>query len=228
MQQIEYNNQPSPILLLQATLKNLILHRPLKRIFDISFSLVVLVLGAPLFLFIALFIRLNSSGKIVYSQERIGRGGKPFRCYKFRTMYADADERLSRLLKSSPKLKREWEATHKLKIDPRVTSVGLFLRKTSLDELPQFWNVLLGDLSVVGPRPVVQAEIIKHFREKAHVVLRVRPGLTGLWQVSGRSDTTYEKRISLDEKYIQEQTFLLDVKIILKTIPAMISAKGAY
>jgi undecaprenyl-phosphate galactose phosphotransferase len=143
-------------------------------------------------------------------------------------MRKDADIRLKALLEQNPALRKEWEETRKLKNDPRTTSVGRFLRKTSLDELPQFWNVLIGDLSVVGPRPVVQAEITKYYGLKGSKILSVRPGLTCLWQVSGRNDTSYENRVRLDEEYIENQSMSMDVKLILKTIPAMIFTKGAY
>lgn len=203
-------------------------HKPLKRIFDILFTSLVLVLGLPIFLLISIAVKCSSSGPIFYFHERIGRGGKPFFCYKFRTMFSDADQRLKTLLNENPDLKHEWEETHKLKNDPRVTPIGAFLRKTSLDELPQFWNVLRGDLSVVGPRPVVKHEVAKHFGEKAGVILSIRPGLTGLWQVSGRNDMAYAVRIQLDELYVDTQSLALDLKLIAKTIPAMLFSRGAY
>lgn len=203
-------------------------HIPIKRFFDILFSLLALVLCAPLFLIIALAVRFSSPGKVIYYQKRIGRGGKPFHCYKFRTMYPDADKRLIELLESDPSLKAEWKKTCKLKNDPRVTPIGSFLRKTSLDEFPQFMNVLKGDLSVVGPRPVVQVEVMEHLGPKAAKILSIRPGLTGLWQISGRNDISYEKRIQLDEHYIDHHSLLLDIKLIIKTIPAMIFSRGAY
>jgi exopolysaccharide production protein ExoY len=203
-------------------------HNAIKRAFDILFSLFVLVLSAPMMAGIALFIRISSQGKSVYAHERIGRGGKSFRCFKFRTMYPDADERLKEILDSCPLLKHEWDQNHKLKNDPRVTPIGKFLRKTSLDEFPQFWNVLKGDLSIVGPRPVVRYEITRHFGHKATKILSVRPGLTGLWQISGRNDTGYAYRIKLDEQYVDSRSFYLDVKIIAKTIPRMFFSKGAY
>lgn len=203
-------------------------HIPVKRAFDILFSLFVLICGFPLFCVIAFAIRLTSRGFVFYSHERIGRGGTPFRCYKFRTMHRDADARLKEILKSDRNKFMEWQLTHKLKDDPRVTPIGNFLRRTSLDELPQFWNVLKGDLSVVGPRPVVHAEVIRHLGVKAHKILSIRPGLTGIWQVSGRSDTSYSTRVMLDEKYVDTHSLLLDLKLIAKTIPSMISSKGAY
>ena len=199
-----------------------------KRIFDILFSAFILLFTLPLMLALALIIKLTSKGVIVYSQERVGRGGKPFKCYKFRTMYQDADDRLNEILASCPLMQKEWDETHKLKNDPRVTTVGKFLRKTSLDEFPQFWNVLKGDLSVVGPRPVVQHEVTKHFGAKAKKILSVRPGLTGIWQISGRSDTNYSTRIKMDEMYVESQSLFFDLKIIVLTIPTMIFSKGAY
>lgn len=206
----------------------IIRHKPLKRIFDVLFSVAVLVFGLPVFCLIALAIRCTSRGNSVYSHERIGRGGKTFRCFKFRTMYTDADVKLRALLEKNPGLKREWDLTRKLKNDPRVTPLGRFLRKTSLDELPQFWNVLKGDLSIVGPRPVVKDEISEYYGPKASKILSVRPGITGLWQVSGRNDTTYMTRIRLDEEYIDNHSFILDLKLVLKTIPTMIFSRGAY
>lgn len=201
-------------------------HLPIKRSFDILFSLAVLILGFPVFFLIAFIVRISSKGRIIYSQERIGRGGKSFRCYKFRSMYPDADVRLKEILEHNPDLKHEWESTRKLKKDPRVTPIGAFLRKTSLDEIPQFWNVLMGDLSVVGPRPVVKAEVEKFMGSDAAMILSVRPGLTGIWQVSGRSNISYKKRIEMDKEYIRKQSFKLDLELILDTVPAMFFSKG--
>lgn len=217
-------NQPFSFENFQCTVK----HLPIKRLFDITFSSIVLLLLAPFYLLIALLIWISSPGKIFYSHERIGRGGIPFRCYKFRTMYADADCRLKDILKSNPLMHQEWEQTQKLQNDPRVTSIGKILRKFSLDELPQFWNVLKGDLSVVGPRPVLQIEVDKHFGSKAVKILSVRPGITGIWQVSGRSNTTYAERIVLDERYIDEHDLFFDLLLIAKTIPAIVFSRGAY
>ncbi len=203
-------------------------HIASKRGFDILFSLVCLIVGLPLYFFIAFALFLSSPGSVIYRHQRVGRGGKFFYCYKFRTMHRDADRRLQELLAEDLLVKQEWQTSFKLKNDPRVTKLGSFLRKTSLDELPQFWNVLKGDLSVVGPRPVVKEEIETHYGEKAHKILSVRPGLTGLWQVSGRSNCSYKERIYLDERYLESLSFIGDLKLILKTIPAMISSKGAY
>ncbi|MBA2728203.1 MAG: sugar transferase, partial [Parachlamydiaceae bacterium] len=187
-------------------------HRPVKRFFDIIFSALILILGMPAFLLLAIAIKLTSIGPVFYSQERVGRGGKLFRCYKFRTMIPNAEACQRELVSSNPQLHDEWLLNRKLKNDPRVTLLGTFLRKTSLDELPQFWNVLKGDLSVVGPRPVVIDEVIEHFGQKAEKILSVRPGITGLWQVSGRSNVTYPKRLLLDEQYIDDFSMFLDLK----------------
>lgn len=199
-----------------------------KRIFDVLFSASVLILLSPLFLLIALLVTLTSRGAPIYSHLRVGKKGKPFRCYKFRTMIRDSDLILEKILLEDRKLRKEWEATHKLKNDPRITSLGHLLRKTSLDELPQFWNVLVGDLSVVGPRPVIQEEISRHFGEKAEKILSIRPGLTGIWQTSGRSNTCYTSRLIFDEQYVDCRSLSLDLKLIAKTIPLMIFSKDAY
>jgi undecaprenyl-phosphate galactose phosphotransferase len=203
-------------------------HIPLKRGFDICFSLAALTLLSPLYLLIPLFIKVTSKGPAIYYQYRIGRGKRPFKCYKFRSMFTDADARLEEILSSDPVKKREWELNHKLKADPRITPIGNFLRKTSLDELPQFWNVLKGDLSVVGPRPVVQEEIERHFKHKADKIFSYRPGITGLWQISGRNDMPYGSRIALDEYYVERRHFFMDLKIIALTIPSMLFKGGAY
>ena len=219
----------APFLIHSLPLHCKIKHIPLKRIFDILFSGVFIIICAPILLLITLLISLTSPGKPIYSHERVGRGGKTFRCYKFRTMFTDADQLLQKILRENPDLKREWEANYKLKNDPRITRLGQFLRKTSMDELPQFWNVLKGDLSIVGPRPVVQEEIAKYYQIKAHKILSIRPGITGLWQISGRSDIcNYAKRVELDECYVDNQSFLLDLKLVLKTVPALIQSRGAY
>jgi len=199
-----------------------------KRLFDVVFSLSVIIGLSPLFLVICLLIKTTSKGPIFFQHTRIKRSGKPFRCYKFRTMYRNSDLLLQNLLKKSPSLQAEWKTFFKLKEDPRITPFGKFLRKTSLDELPQFFNVLKGDLSVVGPRPVLQKEVIEYYRDKASKILSVKPGITGLWQVSGRNNLSMEDRVKLEESYIDKQSFWLDLLLIVKTIPAMIFSKGAY
>lgn len=199
-----------------------------KRLFDLLFTFFALILVLPILLLCTLAVALTSKGPVFYGHKRIGRGGKPFTCYKFRTMYKDADKRLAVLLDSDTKLREEWDKSHKLKSDPRITPIGYFLRKTSLDEFPQFWNVLRGDLSIVGPRPVVKEELIKFYGKNASRVLQIRPGLTGLWQISGRSETSYEKRVQLDLEYVEKNSLLLDIGIVCKTIPALLNSKGAY
>jgi len=203
-------------------------HRPIKRLFDIIFAACALVITSPLLAAIALAVRLTSAGPILYAHERVGRRGRTFRCYKFRTMHMDADERLEQLLRSDAALREEWGRSHKLKKDPRVTPLGRFLRKYSLDEFPQFWNVLCGDLSVVGPRPLVRDEIARHVGDKAKSILRLRPGLTCLWQVCGRSELSYKERIALDEEYVERRSLLLDISIVVRTVPSLFLSRGAY
>lgn len=203
-------------------------HLPLKRLFDLAFSLFSLALCLPLFLALALVITISSKGPILYRQKRVGRGGKVFSIWKFRTMCQGADASLQDLLARDPQLKAEYEKTFKLKVDPRITPVGRWLRKTSLDELPQFWNVLLGDLSVVGPRARTQEELAHCGLAYAQKILTVRPGLTGLWQTSGRSNTTQDERMHMDMRYVETRSFFLDLLLVIKTIPAMLFAKGAY
>jgi exopolysaccharide production protein ExoY len=199
-----------------------------KRIFDVLFSFGALLFFLPLGLITALLIKLTSPGPIFYSSKRVGKDGQPIYCWKFRTMHQDADKKLLQLLRENPKLQQEWDTYFKLKDDPRISNIGKILRKTSLDELPQFFNVLKGDLSVVGPRPVTEEEIRKYFGQKASKILSVRPGLTGIWQTSGRSLVTFEERIRLEESYIDRQSLTLDLRIICKTIPAMFFTKGAF
>ena len=200
----------------------------MKRVFDIGFSIFAIIITLPITIPIAIIIKLTDGGDIIYGHERVGKDGKKFKVLKFRSMYMDADKKLKEILENDPKAREEWEKTFKLKNDPRITPIGKFLRKTSLDELPQFINVLRGDMSVVGPRPVVEEELIKYYKDKADMYKSVKPGVTGYWQVEGRSDTDYAERIKMDEYYIKNQSFLLDLKIILKTIKVMITGKGAY
>ncbi len=199
-----------------------------KRIFDILFSLVVLLLAAPFFLICILVVKLSSSGPVFYSHPRVGCNGKPFGCFKFRTMYRNADAKLQPLLASDPRLMKEWQTYFKLKADPRITPIGKFLRKTSLDELPQIWNVLKGDMSVVGPRPLTQHEVTHYLKDKAAKILSVRPGLTTLWITQGRNRLSLEERVALEEFYVNHRTFWLDCKLIVRTALLMIFPKGAY
>ncbi|WP_071188489.1 sugar transferase [Trichormus sp. NMC-1] len=200
-----------------------------KRLFDILFSLSVLILFFPLYIILTLLIAVSSEGPIFYVQERVGKNYRRFNCIKFRTMVSNADEILVQMMETSPELRQEFSNTFKLKKDPRITKIGHFLRITSLDEFPQFWNVLTGDMSVVGPRPLVAEELPKY---GCHIdqILTIRPGITGLWQVSGRNDIPYPRRVQIDLHYAKFRTFWLDLWIILKTIDVVIVPKnnGAY
>lgn len=200
-----------------------------KRLFDVVFSLAVLIIFSPVYLLLILLIALSSPGPIFYVQERVGRNFKPFGCIKFRTMVRNADEVLLELMETSPCLRREFQSDFKLRCDPRVTWIGKFLRITSLDEFPQFLNVLKGDMSVVGPRPVVVEELAR-YGQHVDRVLSIRPGLTGLWQVSGRNDIPYPRRVQIDLYYISFRNFLMDLRIIFKTIGIVVFPKdnGAY
>ena len=203
--------------------------RTLKRIGDIVFSLIVLTLGSPIFILIGILVKLSSPGSVFYIQKRVGRNYREFGCIKFRTMYKDADDLLPNLLEKYPLMRKEFEKDFKLRQDPRITKLGRFLRRSSLDELPQFFNVLKGEMSVVGPRPIVSNEIIKYslFMEE---VISVRPGLTGLWQVSGRNNLSYKKRVELDLFYARNRNFLLDLEIIILTLGVLLFPmdRGAF
>ena len=199
----------------------------MKRVFDILFSLFALISLLPLFLLITIGILFSSPGSVIFTQRRLGQGGKTFKCLKFRTMYCNAEKRLDEILQNNPRLRDEWREKQKLRVDPRAFSLGKFLRKTSLDELPQFWNVLKGDLSVVGPRPYMineRSELGPH----DYKILSIRPGITGLWQTSGRNDKTFHERIILDAKYVEKSSFWLDLQLIVKTLPVVFSSKDAF
>lgn len=197
-----------------------------KRCFDISASAALLFLLAPLFGAAWLCGRL-SRAPAFYGHERIGRLGRPFTCYKFRTMVPDADTVLARLLATDPAARREWEAGFKLRNDPRITRLGAVLRRISMDELPQIWNVFIGDMSLVGPRPVVDEEL-DHYGAEVMVYLSVRPGITGLWQVGGRNDASYEKRVVLDRSYVRNWSIASDLAILWRTVKVVLSRVGAY
>ena len=201
----------------------------LKRSFDILFSASVLVICAPIYILLACCVRFSSPGPIFYTQERVGKKFRRFRCIKFRTMVVNADRVLEQLLANSPEQRKEFEETFKLKNDPRITWIGKFLRVTSLDELPQFWNVLMGDMSVVGPRPLVPEEVHK-YGNKMDRVLTVKPGITGLWQVSGRNDIPYAQRVLIDVYYVNHHNPILDAWIVLKTVGVVVFPEnnGAY
>ena len=196
----------------------------LKRLLDIVLSLAALVVLAPLFLVIAVVIKLTSPGPVFFVQARVGRYGKTFTFYKFRSMYQDAEARKAALLAQNESADG---VIFKMADDPRITPVGKFLRKTSMDELPQFLNVLFGDMSLVGPRPPVPSEV-RQYSLEALKRLNVRPGLTCLWQVSGRSDIPFREQVRLDKEYISSRSFFRDLVILFRTIPAILSGKGAY
>ncbi|HEX3756735.1 MAG TPA: undecaprenyl-phosphate galactose phosphotransferase WbaP [Rhizomicrobium sp.] len=202
--------------------------RMVKRGFDLIGSVLLLLLFSPLFFIVAIAIKRASPGDITYAHRRIGRHGISFECLKFRTMVSDADEVLCRWSIHNPELYEEYLKTFKLRDDPRVTPIGRWLRRTSLDELPQLWNVLRGDMSLVGPRPVVAQELDEYYGPAAQLYVRTRPGLTGLWQVSGRSDTSYERRIFLDEWYILNWSFWYDIVILIQTAWIVATGKGAF
>jgi exopolysaccharide production protein ExoY len=202
-----------------------------KRLFDVLFSLSFIVVFSPLYLLLALLIKWNSKGPVLYIGKRLGKGGKHIEIFKFRTMYIDAEERLKDMLSSDPKMRSEWEVFQKLHNDPRCTYIGKFLRRTSLDEFPQFFNVLKGDLSVVGPRPhyidELEGKENSPLKKYAHLVLATKPGITGLWQISGRSHLSYEDRVELDSLYFKKQSFFYDMKVVLKTVPLVLISRGA-
>jgi len=204
------------------------LSRLIKRTFDYSAGVLLFVLFLLPMVFIALLIRLTSKGPSIFAQERIVKNGMGFMCYKFRTMtmHPNADERLRGMLEKDPEMKAEWETHRKLKDDPRVTPVGRFLRKTSLDELPQFLNILKGEMSLVGPRPYLPGEW-DDLKEHAETILNVPPGITGLWQVSGRSETTFKDRLAMDSWYVRNWNLWLDIMILLKTVGVVLRRQGA-
>ncbi len=197
------------------------LNRFVKRTMDLLGSLTLLVLLTPVLVLVAAAVKLTSPGPILFSHGRLGRNGKPIGVLKFRTMVLDAEERLQALLESEPHLRAEFERDFKLKSDPRVTPIGPFLRRSSLDELPQLWNVLRGQMSLVGPRPIVAAEI-PLYGDAYPVVRTVKPGITGLWQTSGRNNLSYDSRLTFDVAYVRKWTIWLDIVLLIRTLQAMI------
>jgi Undecaprenyl-phosphate galactose phosphotransferase WbaP len=203
------------------------LPRLLKRITDLIIVIVGGLCCLPLIVAIALLIKCSSPGPIIFRQERIGFRGCRFQAYKFRTMVAEADKVLESYLAANPKMREEWENDHKLKNDPRVTRIGRWLRKTSLDELPQLWNVLRGEMSLVGPRPIVKEEVIK-YGEGYDLYTKVVPGITGLWQISGRNNISYTTRVRLDSYYVRNWSPWMDFYILARTIRVVLNGAGAY
>ena len=197
-----------------------------KRVLDIAGALAIGLVFSPLILVIAVRMA-QEGGPVLFRHRRIGQGGKTFECLKFRTMVPNAEQILQDLLKKDPEARAEWLRDHKLRSDPRVTRLGRFLRKTSLDELPQLWNVLRGEMSLVGPRPIVKEEMLRYGRYLP-VYLAAKPGVTGLWQVTGRNDTNYRRRVVMDTFYVRRCGILMDLMILLKTINAVIWRDGAY
>jgi len=198
----------------------------IKRLMDVLLAGLGIVIFSPLLLVLALLVKLTSRGPVLFGHRRLGEGGRPILVYKFRSMIVDAETRLREMLDADPALRAEYEAAYKLRDDPRITPLGRWLRRTSLDELPQLFNVLHGDLSLVGPRPIVADEIAKYGPASA-TILRVSPGVTGLWQVSGRSDLDYAERVRLDMDYIMHWSLWLDLRILAATVPAVLRRKGA-
>jgi Undecaprenyl-phosphate galactose phosphotransferase WbaP len=199
----------------------------IKRFMDFALVTIGGIILLPLLLFIALLVKLTSPGPVLYGHKRLGMNGKPFTAYKFRSMVIDSAERLRKLLESDSEIKKEWEENHKIRNDPRVTIIGKLLRRWSFDEFPQLINILKGEMSLVGPRPIVQDEVEKYGGE-FHRIFSVKPGLTGLWQVSGRSDTDYKERVSYDTYYLQSWSVWLDLWILYRTVWAVIRGRGAY
>ena len=198
-----------------------------KRTFDIAAALSAIIFLSPLLILLALLVKVTDRGPAFYGHTRIGRNGSHFKCLKFRTMVQNGAEVLDAHLRDNPAARAEWESTRKLKDDPRVTRVGNVLRKLSLDELPQLFNILRGEMSVVGPRPVVSDELEK-YGASVHSYLCARPGLTGLWQISGRNDVSYARRVQFDHFYVENWSLAFDLLIIIRTLPAVISSRGTY
>lgn len=197
------------------------------RLFDLLIALPLLLFIAPVLIAIGWLIWVQDGGPPIFRQSRLGKDGRSFKCWKFRTMVTDAEQRLQALLARDPVARAEWEADHKLRKDPRITALGAFLRKSSLDELPQLWNVVKGEMSLVGPRPIVAAEVVRYGRWFAHYC-SVRPGVTGLWQVNGRNDVSYRRRVALDVLYAKTATPTRYIQIMAATVPAVLLRSGSY
>lgn len=198
-----------------------------KTVFDYTLTAVGTVCISPLLVYVAYRIRKDSDGDVIYPGKRMGKGGRLFKCYKFRSMYTNGEEIIQRYYEEHPEKKREYEIYHKLDDDPRVTPFGNFIRRTSIDELPQIFNVLLGDMSLVGPRPYLPEELVD-MGEAAVTILKVKPGITGYWQVNGRSNVDFESRLLMDLWYVKNRTFLMDAKLLWQTVGVVLMKKGAY
>ena len=204
-------------------------YKIIKTIFDLFFALIFLVVSSPIFISIALLVKLSSRGPIFFLQKRVGKNKKTFNCIKFRTMHPEAEDILENLIVNNEALRKEFEETHKLKNDPRITNIGKFLRKTSLDEIPQFLNVIKMEMSIVGPRPIVKKEILKYGKSYKKVI-SIKPGITGLWQVSGRNNLSYKRRVTLDCLYVDNMSPIIDLRIIIRTFGVIFfpNDRGAY
>lgn len=202
-------------------------NRVIKRIFDLTLTIFGGLIISPVLVCIALAVAIENRGHVIFAHMRVGAAGKKFPCYKFQTMIPDAEEKLKKYLAENPEAKREWEETFKLTNDPRVTKLGGWLRRTSLDELPQLWNVIRGEMSLVGPRPIVKAEVPRYGKNIREYYM-VLPGITGMWQVSGRSDTTYPERVAMDTWYVRNWSVWIDIMYLFKTVKAVIQSRGAY
>ena len=202
-------------------------NRLFKRIFDLVCTICGGLLISPVLLFLTVWVAIDNGGRVIFAHQRVGKNGKMFFCYKFQTMLPNAQELLKDYLEKNPEARKEWEESFKLTHDPRVTRLGAFLRKTSLDELPQLWNVLRGDMSLVGPRPIVKEEIPR-YHDNIREYYMVLPGITGMWQVSGRSDTTYEERVAMDTWYVRNWSVWIDLMYLFKTVKAVFAQRGAY
>jgi len=223
----QLTNTRTNLIVLQNKLKSKV--RTLTQtVVNYIFAVLLLPILIPIIGILAFLIKKESTGPVFFAHNRIGKDGKIIPTYKFRSMYSDAKERLEKLLEESEEIREEWETNFKLKDDPRVTKIGAFLRKTSLDELPQIFNVLKGEMNFVGPRPVIQKELDLYYKEDATYYLMVKPGITGLWQVSGRSDTDYDFRISMDKWYVKNWSLWLDFIILVKTVKVVLFRDGAY
>jgi Undecaprenyl-phosphate galactose phosphotransferase WbaP len=197
-----------------------------KRAMDITLTVLGGLCILPILMLIALLVRLDSPGPVLYSQKRLGQAGRRFDAYKFRSMYGDGEQRLQAVLDTDPKLKAEYEEFHKLSVDPRITRVGRFLRKYSLDELPQIWSVLVGDMSLVGPRPYLEREI-PEMNGQEGIILKVHPGITGIWQVTDRNSTGFAHRVKMDVEYVRNWTPWLDIYVLIKTFGVVVSGTGS-
>ena len=217
------------LILKKITKKNLFNYKIFKRLFDFTFACVLIVFFIPIFLLIAFFIKASSRGPVFFIQRRIGKNKKEFSCYKFRTMHPEADFVLQNLLKNNPEIKNEFESTQKIVNDPRITNIGKYLRYTSLDEIPQIFNVLKGEMSFIGPRPIIEEEI-ERYENKFEKAFSVLPGISGLWQVSGRNKLTYKRRVDLDFIYSKNLSFRLDLNIFFRTLGVILFPfdRGSY